>query len=86
MKNVIKTKRLLIRALEQNELEEKIKIETDEHLKAAFSQMLDGVKSHKENWFWYTLWTICDKKTLEEIGSIGFMGEPKTGKLKLDMA
>lgn len=72
----LKTKRLYMVPQTAEMLEELISKQTDEHLKAAYTEMLNGVKSHPGKEKWYTNWIICLNGSGLIIGGVCFKGEP----------
>lgn len=78
----IKSKRLNITAMNLEQLRAAIIAETDEHMKAAYSQMLQGCLDHPSDYKWYTAWVISLKDGTR-IGSFCFMGTPKNGTVEI---
>ena len=71
----VKTKRLYISPLTDSQLEQAAASEQDEHMKAAYGEMLSGCRSHPESRLWYTEWLISLRDGTV-VGGIGFKGVP----------
>ena len=54
-------------------MEKFISSETDEELKKAYSEMLEGCLAHPEEWDWYAMWMI-EKTGGTHIGDLCFKG------------
>ncbi len=74
--DVIKTKRLVIVPLSDEELRERIETEPDDEMKKALGDMLSGCESNPESRLWYTEWQARLKTTGEVVGSLDFKGAP----------
>ncbi len=74
----VKTKRILIEPMDASELEKLIVSESDDNLKAAYSEMLTGVQNDPSNALWHTCWKITLKDNGVKIGGIGFKGAPNS--------
>jgi len=75
---MIKTKRLKIYPATQEQMKKFIARQSDENLKAAYSEMLEGSLAHPKQWHWYAIWMI----ELEEgthIGELCFKGLDENG-------
>lgn len=70
---VIETKRFRIHAASQDEMLRYIEEQTDDHLKAAYQEMLQGCLDHPEQWEWYCIWMI-ERKDGAHIGDFSFKG------------
>lgn len=79
----LKTSRTLIRPLSDNELSAMIAEQKDEHLKNAYTEMLEGCKNHPKDRRWYCCYLITDNKTGAAIGDICFKGAPKEGAVEI---
>lgn len=75
---MIKTKRLKIYPASQEQMEEFIAIQSDENLKAAYSEMLSGSLAHIKQWNWYAIWMI-ELKDGTHIGELCFKGLDENG-------
>ena len=58
----IKTKRLLLTPMSENELEQRIQKMPEGELRQAYTEMLEGCRREPENRLWYTAWKIQLKK------------------------
>ena len=76
----LKTKKLLITPMTDEELGEKIAREKEAHMSAALREMLDGCRQHPQDRDWYTGWRITLQTTGEEMGRL------KRARWKSDMA
>lgn len=74
---VIKTKRVYMTVMTEEEILRKISSTEDAELKKAYEEMLEGAKKHENFWIWYAPWKIVLKENGKEIGDICFKGEPK---------
>lgn len=74
----LKTKRLMILPMTDEELENLIRVTDSPELKQAYQEMLDGCRQNPNQRIWYTAWKICLKENKKEvgkqIGDIGFKG------------
>ena len=70
---MIETKHLKIYAASQDEMEKFIESQTDEILKAAYTEMLNGCIENPEQWEWYAIWMI-ELKDGTHIGELCFKG------------
>lgn len=79
---MLKSKRLFIFPMSDDELRAAILSETDEHMKNAYHEMLQGSLSFSEERNWYTAWKI----TLHDgtvIGDLCFKGPPQNGAVEI---
>ena len=79
----IKTKKLIIRPLSDEELEELCNSVTDAEEKKAYDEMLEGCRSHHVNRLWYTAWEISLRETGERVGDICFKGTPENNETEI---
>lgn len=70
----VKTKRLNIYPLSDEEIQRLIDECPDEGLKMAYTQMLDGCKSNPTQRVWYAPWTMEKRDDGLRIGELGFRG------------
>lgn len=75
---MIETKNLKIYAASQNEMENFIESQTDDILKAAYTEMLNGCIENPEQWEWYAIWMI-ELKDGTHIGELCFKGLNSNG-------
>ena len=71
---LIKTERMLIQPMSDEEIEELIESSESDELGAAYGQMLSGCRDNPENRIWYAPWKMVLKSDRTYIGSIGFKG------------
>ncbi len=74
---VIKTKRLILRPMTDEEVAALIDKTADSELRAAYEQMLAGCKNDPDKRVWHAPWSITDKNTGAYIGDIDFKGAAK---------
>ncbi|MBR3627542.1 MAG: N-acetyltransferase, partial [Elusimicrobia bacterium] len=55
---MIETRNLKIYAASQDEMEKFIELQTNDVLKAAYTEMLNGCIENPEQWEWYAIWMI----------------------------
>lgn len=70
---MIETERLTIKPASQEVMEEFIRSQINDELKAAYTEMLNGCLSHPEQWEWYAIWVIALKDGTH-IGDLCFKG------------
>lgn len=80
---VIKTKRLILQPMTDDEIKDIMKKTADEELKSAYKEMLDGCEKDAENRIWYAPWKICLKKEVTYIGDLGFKGPEKKNAVEI---
>ena len=78
----IKTKRLLLTPMSEEELEQKIRQMSDGELRKAYGEMLEGCRREPENRLWFTAWKIQLKKDGRLIGDLCFKGAPVKGTVE----
>lgn len=71
---VIKTKRLLIQPMTDEEIRELCKTASSEDLRTAYKGMLSGCEEDPQNRIWYAPWKMSLKKEGTYIGDLGFKG------------
>ena len=79
---ILKTKRLILRPMPLKELEQKILQMAQGEERKAYTQMLEGCRSHPEDWLWYTPWSITLKENGIAIGDICFKGPQHNGAVE----
>lgn len=79
----LKTKRLILTAMTDEELRAKMEAEPDEHMKAAYGEMLAGCTEHPQARLWYTAWRILLRETGEAIGDLCYKGPAVNGEVEL---
>ena len=55
---MIETKRLKIYMASKEQMEAFIATQSDDVLKAAYMEMLEGAINHPNQWEWYAIWMI----------------------------
>jgi len=75
---MIKTKRLKIYPATKEQMEEFIATQSDENLKAAYTEMFKGSLTHPKQWNWYAIWMI-ELKDGTHIGELCFKGLDENG-------
>lgn len=81
-KVVLETGRLRIYTASCAEMQELIRTESDEELKKAYTEMLEGCLKNKEQWEWYAAWLI-DLKDGTHIGDLNFKGIDANGVVEI---
>ncbi len=79
---MIETKRLRIYAASETQMKSFIALQSDEILKAAYNEMLDGSLAYPEQWEWYAIWMI-ELKDGTHIGELCFKGVDKSGSAEI---
>lgn len=79
----LKSKRLVISPMSDEELKLLIAETTTDELKQAYQEMLDGCLNDPQNRLWYTAWKINLKGSQERIGSAGFKGPAKKHSVEI---
>ena len=70
---MIETTRLKMYAASQEQMMAFIAARSDEVLKAAYTEMLDGCLAHPDQWEWYAMWMI-EMKDGTHVGEFCFKG------------
>lgn len=83
MSDRITTKRLQILPRTDAELRAKGEAEADAHMKAAYGEMFSGALRDPKNRLWYTDWRVMRRADKAEVGSLGFKGPPKDGRVEI---
>ena len=79
---ILKTKRLILRPMPLKDLEQRVlQMEAGEE-REAYTEMLEGCRSHPEDWLWYTPWSITLKENGIAIGDICFKGPQQNGTVE----
>ena len=79
---ILETERLNIRATSREEMSRYIESETDEILRTAYREMLQGCLDHPDEWAWYAIWTI-DLKDGTHVGDLSFKGLNANGMVEI---
>ena len=75
---MIETKHLRIYPATQNQMEAFIAAQTNDALKAAYSEMLEGCLKNPDKWEWHAIWMI-ELKNGTHIGELCFKGLDSNG-------
>ena len=70
----IKTKRMTLRPMSDDEIEALMEHIDSEELCTAYEEMLDGCKRDPENRIWYAPWEMVLTSSQESVGDLGFKG------------
>ena len=76
------TERLKIYTTFREEMEHIIENETDEDMKTAYGEMLQGALDHPEQWEWYSVWNI-ELKDGTIVGDLCFKGLNQDGSVEI---
>lgn len=79
---VLETRRLRLRTATRTEMEQLISAESDDELRRAYQEMLDGCLTHPEQWVWYTVWMIEDRADAP-LGDLNFKGLTSDGMVEI---
>ena len=79
---MIETNRLRIYPASREQMEAFIAAQTDEILKAAYTEMLAGCLAHPGQWEWYAVW-MMELKDGTHIGELCFKGLSEDGTAEL---
>ncbi len=79
---MIETENLKIYAASQDEMENFIEMQTNDVLKTAYKEMLEGCINNPEQWEWYAIWMI-ELKNGTHIGELCFKGINSTGIVEI---
>ena len=79
----LKTKRLCISPMTDEELRQLAEETTDQELRQAYEEMLEGSLNNREFRLWYTAWKICLKGNGQIIGTEGFKGPADTYSVEI---
>ena len=80
---VLKTKRLVISCMNNDEIRELIDSCSDESLRSAYEEMQKGAIENELFRKWYAPWKICRKTDGIMVGNLCFMGEPKNDAVEV---
>ena len=73
----IKTKRMLLQPMSDDEIAELIERTEDEELRGAYGEMLEGSRSNPEDRIWYAPWKMVLRDSQESVGDVCFKGPVK---------
>ena len=81
---MIQTERLNIYPLSDEEMRDVVQNESDEELKAAYSEMLDGCLKNPEQRIWHALWVLqLNDGSGRIVGSLAFKGLDDNGRTEI---
>ena len=78
----LKTNRLIIRTASCSEMKSFIEAQTDDILKTAYQEMLDGAAAHPDMYEWYALWMI-ELPDGTHVGELSFKGMSDDGVVEI---
>ncbi len=79
----LKTERLFIIPMTEEELEIQIREEKDENAKKAYSDMLQKCEEEPEDFLWFVPWKIILQENKKAIGDAAFKGPQKKGMVEI---
>lgn len=79
----LKTKRLLLRPMAMERLEEKVSGDPDPEMRKAYGEMLALCRQKPEEYLWAIPWEMVLKKEQLPVGDLCFKGAPKRGAVEL---
>lgn len=79
---MIETSHLKIYAASEEQMEAFIAVETDEVMRIAYTEMLEGALTHPDEWEWYAIWMI-ELKDGTHIGELCFKGVDESGSTEI---
>ncbi len=83
-RKMITIKRLILSAATDEEMEQMLASESDEEMKAAYAEMLNGCRKYPEARIWYALWLMKLADAPDEaIGSLCFKGISSDGIVEI---
>ena len=68
----VKTKRMIIQPMSDEEIENLMEASSSDELRTAYREMLSGCKCDPENRIWYAPWKMTLKKDDTYIGNLSF--------------
>lgn len=78
----IETTHLVIYTASQEEMIKTIDSQTDDILRKAYQEMLQGCLDHPERWEWYCIW-IIESKDGSHLGDLSFKGFNDDGSVEI---
>lgn len=79
----IKTKRLSLRPMSDEEIETMMERMDSDELRTAYGEMLDGCKHNPANRIWYAPWKMVLKGSQESVGDLCFKGPVKNHSVEI---
>ena len=78
----LETERLRLHVASQAEMEQVTAKETNEELKKAYQEMLDGYLAHPEQGEWYAIWLVTRHDGVQ-VGDLSFKGLNEDGSVEI---
>ena len=78
----IETTRLILFPASEKQMQALIAAQTNDALKAAYTEMLDGAMRHPALWEWYAVWMI-ERKDGTHVGELCFKGLKEDGSAEI---
>jgi len=78
----LETERLRLYVASQAEMEQIIGRQTDEELRKAYQEMLDGYLAHPEQGEWYAIWMVTRHDGVQ-VGDLSFKGLNEDGSVEI---
>ena len=79
---MLETQRLFLCVASRDEMAGIIEDQTDDGLKTAYREMLQGSLDHPEQWAWYAIWVIR-RKDGTPVGDLSFKGLRPDGSVEI---
>lgn len=80
---LLKTKRMLLRPMSDQEIEQLAEASASDELRAAYGEMLSGCRGDPEHRIWYAPWRMTLKSGGTSIGDLGFKGPARESAVEL---
>lgn len=78
----LETERLRLYITSQSEMEKIIERQTDEEIRKAYQEMLDGYLAHPEQGEWYAIWLVTRHDGVQ-VGDLSFKGLNEDGSAEI---
>ena len=78
----LETERLRLYVASRVEMEQLIERQTDEELRKAYQEMLDGYLAHPEQGEWYAIWMVTRHDGVQ-VGDLSFKGFNEDGSVEI---
>jgi len=78
----LETERLRLYITSKSEMEKIIERQTDEELRKAYQEMLDGYLAHPEQGEWYAIWLVTRHDGVQ-VGDLSFKGLNEDGSAEI---
>ena len=78
----LETERLRLYVASRVEMEQLIERQTDEELRKAYQEMLDGYLAHPEQGEWYAIWMVTRRDGVQ-VGDLCFKGLNEDGSVEI---